>query len=292
MGKTKQWKSGGDEDKYIKKLIKQRKVTKFTKPPYLLSEHPSIFSGFSSNVIRNHLNEMKRKCGLFGRQNQILNVVNVFLNHHFYVSVTDSGTDDENEPNDPTDMSLGEEEKLIEAGNSAPSASSSNVDTNSMTGFDKVIHQNYPIVCKAFTDPDTDSQKVLLVISLPGGCDDVKVEVADQGRMAIIRYQWTKSMYDVKDLFKVQLERGEFSSQHALISCFKAGLAESRKRIDFAPVSTMKVSLPIQVQKVPDTWKKWGIFREDGTQVLICIFSAIATEYVISETEDAVKFGK
>lgn len=66
MGKVPQWKSGGSEDKLIKKLIKQGKINRYTKPAYLLSEHESVFKGFSDNVIRNHLNDNKRKCGLFG----------------------------------------------------------------------------------------------------------------------------------------------------------------------------------------------------------------------------------
>lgn len=65
MGKLKQWKSGGAEDKLIKKLIKG-KVNRFTKPAYLQSEHEHWFKDFSTNVIRNHLTDVKRKCGLFG----------------------------------------------------------------------------------------------------------------------------------------------------------------------------------------------------------------------------------
>lgn len=66
MVKAQQWKSGGAEDKLIKKLIKQGKVTRFTKPAYLQSEHEHMFKTFSTNVIRNHLSDVKRKCGLFG----------------------------------------------------------------------------------------------------------------------------------------------------------------------------------------------------------------------------------
>lgn len=210
----------------------------------------------------------------------------------------ESDSDNENLPFErDRDMSLAEEEKMDEetivsmnaTKNGSPNGV--NVDPNCMTGFDKVVHQNYPIVCKPFTDPETESQKVLLVISMPGGCAKVKVEVGDDGHSAVIRYFWSSSMYDVKDLFKTQLEDESLTTQHALIACFKAGLKESRKRIDFAPAATMKISLPLRVQKVPGTWKKWGVIRDNGTQVLICVFAGLVTEYVIAQTEEDVVFG-
>lgn len=225
----------------------------------------------------------------------IQNVVYVFLNLHLYILVGESDSDDENGPRDPDDMTLREEAKMIEeeiayASKNGP-PNGLNIDQNCMTGFDKVVHQNYPIICKTFTDPDSETTNVLLVISLPGGCDEVKIEVCDDGRGAVIRYFWPGSMYDVKDLFKKQLDQKTLTTQHAMIACFKAGLAESRKRIDFAPAASMKVSLPMQVQKVPGTWKKWGIIRDDGTQVLICVFSGLVTEYIITETDTPVTFG-
>lgn len=65
MGKAKQWKKGGDEDKLIIKLIKQGKITASTKPAHLKADYPEQFGGFSSNVMRNHLNILKFSHGLF-----------------------------------------------------------------------------------------------------------------------------------------------------------------------------------------------------------------------------------
>lgn len=58
-----------------------------------------------------------------------------------------------------------------------------------------------------------------------------------------------------------------------MMLCFKAGLAQFRKKVDVAPDSIIKVGLPIKVQKAVDSWKKWGVVRDDGTQVLIAVFS-------------------
>lgn len=69
MPKVKQWKKGGEEDKFILKLIRQGKITAQTKPNALKAEYPNIFGGFSSNVMRNHLNILKFSNGLFCKKN-------------------------------------------------------------------------------------------------------------------------------------------------------------------------------------------------------------------------------
>lgn len=67
MGKVKGkcWKSGGPEDKFIIKLIQKKEITKKTKPSFLKDNYPDRFGDFSLQVIRNHLNELKRTNGLY-----------------------------------------------------------------------------------------------------------------------------------------------------------------------------------------------------------------------------------
>lgn len=62
-GKKKVWKQNGEEDRYIIEQIKEGRITKHTKPIELSSL--DLFKGYSSNVIRNHLNLMKRTHGLY-----------------------------------------------------------------------------------------------------------------------------------------------------------------------------------------------------------------------------------
>lgn len=48
MGKVKQWKSGGAEDKFIINIIKKRVITKKkTKPSFLKDNYSNKFEGFS-----------------------------------------------------------------------------------------------------------------------------------------------------------------------------------------------------------------------------------------------------
>lgn len=51
MGKVKQWKNGGEEDKFLQKLIKQGKVHVNTKPAFLQSEYPAVFGSFSPSCF-------------------------------------------------------------------------------------------------------------------------------------------------------------------------------------------------------------------------------------------------
>lgn len=65
MGKVKSWKNGGEEDKFIEKLIKKGKINKYTKPMALKKAHPDVFGEYTINVVRNHLNIIKRRNGLY-----------------------------------------------------------------------------------------------------------------------------------------------------------------------------------------------------------------------------------
>ncbi|KAJ6647981.1 hypothetical protein Bhyg_03206, partial [Pseudolycoriella hygida] len=154
------------------------KVNRFTKPAELQNEYPSVFGSFTLSVIRNHLTSLKR------------NAVN----------------DDENEDN-PT---LEEEDEMINAG---LAASDPYCHPDPLNGLQNLSHQNYPIICKTFIDPLTENDNVLLVLSLPAGSQNVKIELANDGLSATVKYSWARSMFDVEDLFKTQLEANVRTTQ-------------------------------------------------------------------------------
>lgn len=65
MGKIRQWKNGGKEDQVVEQWIADGQISKNTKGSELKSMNPQVFGPFSNNVIRNHLNELKRRNGLY-----------------------------------------------------------------------------------------------------------------------------------------------------------------------------------------------------------------------------------
>lgn len=56
------WTSGGPEDQDVLKKIKEGKITKYTKAADL--KKLDMYKNFSNNVIRNHLNALKKSNGL------------------------------------------------------------------------------------------------------------------------------------------------------------------------------------------------------------------------------------
>ncbi len=52
-------------------------------------------------------------------------------------------------------------------------------DATSHTGSVKVTFSNYPTLCEVFVDPVTLNQKVILVLSLPSGAKNTKIELSD-----------------------------------------------------------------------------------------------------------------
>lgn len=69
-------------------------------------------------------------------------------------------------------------------------------------GHNSCVHQNYPILYETFKDPDTQFEKVVLAISLPGGVTKVKIEINEDGLSVVIKYNRPDTLFDMKDLFK------------------------------------------------------------------------------------------
>lgn len=59
------WTTDGTQDKFLEKLIREGKITKETSPGSIKNEYPRVFDNFTTAVIRNHLNHLKRRNGMF-----------------------------------------------------------------------------------------------------------------------------------------------------------------------------------------------------------------------------------
>lgn len=153
----------------------------------------------------------------------------------------------------------------------------------------QISHQNYPIVCEVYQDPDNQCEKLSLVVSLPAGASNVKVETTDDGETAIVKYQWSKTMIDMGDLYQKLLANRQIGLHHPRILSIKNGLGKNRQRID-APDGLMKITLPIKVQTGIDSWSKFGVKRDDGTQILVVDFTGFVKSTNKKTTDAAVVF--
>lgn len=151
-------------------------------------------------------------------------------------------------------------------------------------------HVNYPIVCEKYKDPESQLEKVIVAISLPGGSQCVRVDVQEDGKSITIKYNWTKPMYVVEELFKPNLAKNDFEVYHPKILAIQRGLESHRKKIDSTPQGELRIKLPIKVQTSPLTHSKSGIMKKDGTLITIIELTGYAKEYNSKVVDATVTF--
>lgn len=152
-------------------------------------------------------------------------------------------------------------------------------NSSAVAGCITNIHQNYPILCNVYKDPENQFENVVLAVSLPGGAYEPRVELSADGMIALIKYGWPNSMFNIEDIFKKELDSNRINEFHPKILSFKNALEHVRDRVDARPEGLIKVNLPIKVQTAVDTWSKGGLKREDGTYVAFAQFKGFIKEY-------------
>lgn len=202
--------------------------------------------------------------------------------------LVDDDEEDENsnhsiDDDDPQDVG-----KAAEKVDRAPM--DSNTDFQSASSVDKSLKLNYPVVITQYVCPETENEKVLIVVSLPGGATDPDIALQDDGFWVLVKYTWSKTLFTVRDLFKPQLDDGEFQEYHPMPTAYKNGLYKVRKRIDLAPNGLIKVFLPIKVQTTASSYKIWGIKRPDGTNIALATFTGFTKEYVTKAADQKIKY--
>lgn len=193
------------------------------------------------------------------------------------------------EADDPPSENKENESVDVDAFEAAANVSNPDFVTGSCFD-DKCIQVNYPVVIKQFVCPETEHDKVLMVVDLPGGAKDPKIELQQDGFWVYVKYKWPSTMYDVQDTFKAQFDANEFQSYHPMVLAFKEGLREVRKRVNMCPDGVMKVFLPIKVQTAPKSYETWAIRRDNGAQIAFGIFTGFVKEYDNKTSDETLKF--
>lgn len=147
------------------------------------------------------------------------------------------------------------------------------------SGFNNIFFRNYPVICEVYKDPQSELDKVSLVLTLPAGAQNVTIEITDGGDTATIKFKWIQSMYNMRDLFGKMIAAKQITIHHPRILCIKNGLEKYRKRMDLAPEATVKIMLPIKVQTSADSWSYNPLKRDDGTLILLADFTGYVKVY-------------
>lgn len=143
----------------------------------------------------------------------------------------------------------------------------------------KIDQRNFPTICETYKDPVTRMDIVLVMVNLPGGAQNVVMELNVEGTVVTFKYNWAKAWYDVKDLFKKFVDEHQTTMVHPMVMAVENALEKCRSRMDEPPEGVMTITLPIKVQTDPYTWKKNGIVRKDGMQIVMVEFVGYMKEY-------------
>lgn len=262
------WNKKGEEQNLLNALAREGAITKFTTPTSLKVKHKE-FKDFSVNVIRNHLNIVKQKNGLFRKYN--LSWCFLFYSSPFITVTNDDDADKEesNVAERPERMTVhdDDEEPVIE--------------TNATSTH------NAPFLMEVYKENNVE--KLHLALALPGGATGIRFDLSTSGTSLDIEYKWPVFLYQMDKLFRKIITK-DVTLQHPRIESFSTALEKHRSNIDSAPICKIHVNLPIAVQTGQTTWSKTGMKSDDGSLILLADFSGLEKDYIKKEADSLVDF--
>ncbi|EFX73075.1 hypothetical protein DAPPUDRAFT_110089 [Daphnia pulex] len=162
----------------------------------------------------------------------------------------------------PLDRGTGHENPLKLFG-AVGGALTNDTEEKDLEGRDsQIAHHDQPALVTVYKDPETQKEKVFIVISLPGGSGESEFSLVGNGpgfSTAIIKYNWPPVMFDIDSLFaKVSLRNGKISPLHPKIIALKNELENNRDSVDAISQAVIDIPLPIPVQTDIDSYKFVG----------------------------------
>ncbi|EFX72043.1 hypothetical protein DAPPUDRAFT_111162 [Daphnia pulex] len=234
--------------------------------PHKTFELDREFMEFSLPVFRGVFNELKCKYGLGLEANQ--SGASGVSGSSADVS---GSTTKRSRPSDPENVS--EEEDM---------------DAN-------VVSKNQPVLMSVYKDPDTEEEKLCVLVTMPGGVSHVKFEVVGTGpgsNVAKVTYDWPPISFDIPAIFKEEIDAKQIPSCHPLILSLKNDLQFHRDSIDSTPRGEIELTLPISVQTATSSIEHKGVTSNDGTMVLVAHLMAYQNSYTVKQKCTTVEFKK
>jgi hypothetical protein len=178
---------------------------------------------------------------------------------------------------------------------SGPSGSSKRLRSSTLTndteekdleGRDsQIVHHNQPALVTVYKDPETQQEKVFILISLPGSSVESEFSLADNGpssSTAIIKYYCPPVMFDIDSLFaKFNIRNEKISPMHLKIIAMKTELENNSDSVDAIPQAVIEIPLPIPVQTAIDSYKFVGGKKPDGSIFVIADLNAYQNSYTV-----------
>jgi hypothetical protein len=158
-----------------------------------------------------------------------------------------------------------------------------------------VVSKNQPVLMSVYKDPDTEEEKLCVLVTMPGGVSPVKFEVVGTGpgsNVAKVTYDWPPISFDIPAIFTEEIDAKQIPSCHPLILSLKNDLQFHRDSIDSTPRGEIELTLPISVQTATSTIKHKGVISNDGTMVLVAHLMAYQNSYTVKQKCTTVDFKK
>nr|CAH0103734.1 unnamed protein product [Daphnia galeata] len=254
--------SGNPAHALLEKLFQDGTIEGTTQPKTVYDAH-EIFKQYSLSVFRNVFNELKSSTGLLLRKRQAEATVS----------------------NEASSSSRGVA-KIAKLNEEEGAMAFVNQDS-------RFNHINQPIVVSVYKDHETEQEKVIILCVLPSGATDIRFRLLGSGPgtiLAVVEYSWPPIAFEIEDLFRDEIKKGDMAPCDPKILAFKDDLMFTRQHKDQVPKGSIEISLPIPVQTAANTIKRGGKQRKDGSQAIVVELTAYQSSYTVKPEDEKIVF--
>jgi hypothetical protein len=247
------------------------------------------FLKYKPEVFRGVFNELRARFGLMCKLLRANCSFSVFQIIYIYLNLIVRGKRTSKEVTGSTESEAGSC-----SGSKKTYIEENSNDVTSKGEDSRFICRNLPFTMSIYRDPETQGQKVFLVIALPGGSTDVEFTLVGSGTgtsTAKVSFSWPKFAYDVEALLAKQI-KGGLNPLHPKILSHQAELENNRDNVEETPRGEIEVTLPIPVQTSRTSYTFTGGNNEDGSLMLIAEMAALQNTYIAKLSDKKVKFEK
>lgn len=97
-------------------------------------------------------------------------------------------------------------------------------------------------------------------------------------------------MYDVQSMFKIDKDGKQIVHEtHPKLLAVESALQQFRENIEDAPIATVEIKLPVEVNTDPKTWTFTANKKANRNSVIFIEMECLRKEYIISKMEKYIK---
>ena len=110
------------------------------------------------------------------------------------------------------------------------------------------------------------------------------VNTNDCGHALQVTYSWPSYAYNCDEMFRKEGDYSTFVNPlHPKFCAVEKALESVRNNFEEAPQGMIEVTLPVNVQLDPATWKKYFNKKTDGTLLVFFEFLCARNDYIIKK---------